>query len=351
MDHTLATVKPLEMLDHLPEGYISRPARMEDLDGVIETINAATRDLIGVDKFTVADYKVDWELPAFNLDTGTRLVLSPDGEVAGIYEFWDIYDPYTRFVVWGRVHPRHEGKGVGSHLLAWVDHCAAQAIEKSPPGARVVLHAFVPSIIQGADALFVDNGYSLIRHSLRMVIDLDGTPPVPDWPTGIKVRSMRVGEEEAQVIRAVRESFKDHWGYIEGSFEEEYERWMHRIHNDEHFDPALWFLAMDGEEIAGISLCWGNAFDDPDMGWVGTLGVRRPWRRRGLGLALLQYSFAEFYRLGKPRAGLGVDAQNLTGAMRLYTKAGMRSDTRHQHSIYEKELRPGVELSTQTVED
>ena len=148
----------------------------------------------------------------------------------------------------------------------------------------------------------------------------------------------------------MRESFKDHWGFVEGSFEEEYERWMHRIRNDEHFDPALWFLAMDGDEIAGMSLCWRSAFDDPDMGWVGTLGVRRPWRRRGLGLALLQHSFGEFYRRGKPRAGLGVDAQNLTGAMRLYTKAGMHSDPRHQHSSYEKELRPGVELSTQAVE-
>ena len=200
MDRTMLNDKILKTRDHLPDGYVSRPARMEDLDAVIETINAATRDLIGVDKFTAADYKVDWELPAFNLDTGTRLVVSPDGQVAGIYEFWDINDPYVRFVVWGRVHPRHEGKGIGSHLLAWIDQRAAQSLEKSPPEARVVLHAFVPTIIQAADALFVDNGYTLVRHSLRMVIDLDGTPPVPQWPAGIKVRSLRVGEEEAQVV-------------------------------------------------------------------------------------------------------------------------------------------------------
>jgi mycothiol synthase len=336
--------------DHLPGGYVSRPATMDDLEAVIETINAATRDLIGVDKFTVEDYKIEWASPAFKLETDTRLVMSPEGQVAGIYEFWDLIDPHVRFGVWGRVHPRHEGKGVGSHLLAWIDQRAARSLEKSPQGARVVLHAFVPSIIQAADALFVDNGYTLVRHSLRMVIDLNGTPPAPQWPQGISVRSLRVGEE-AQVVRAVRESFKDHWGFVEGSFEEEYDRWMHRIQNDPHFDPSLWFLAMDGDEIAGMSLCWSHAYDDPDMGWVGTLGVRRPWRRRGLGLALLQHSFAEFCQLGKPRAGLGVDAQNLTGAMRLYTKAGMRSDPRHQHSIYEKELRPGVDLSTQTVED
>ena len=83
------------------------------------------------------------------------------------------------------------------------------------------------------------------------------------------------------------------------------------------------------------------------MGWVGTLGVLRPWRKSGLGLALLRHSFNEFYRRGKHKVGLGVDAENLTGALRLYQNAGM-----HVHQTfdnYEKELRPGVEISTQTL--
>ncbi len=87
------------------------------------------------------------------------------------------------------------------------------------------------------------------------------------------------------------------------------------------------------------------------MGWVGSLSVRRPWRRRGLGLALLLHSFHALQERGKARVGLGVDAQNLTGATRLYEKAGMHSDPRRQWSVYEKELRPGIELSVQTMED
>ena len=83
------------------------------------------------------------------------------------------------------------------------------------------------------------------------------------------------------------------------------------------------------------------------MGWVATLGVPRPWRKRGIGLALLRHSFNEFYRRGKRKVGLGVDAQSLTGALRLYESAGM-----HVHQTfdqYEKELRPGVEISTQSL--
>jgi ribosomal protein S18 acetylase RimI-like enzyme len=77
------------------------------------------------------------------------------------------------------------------------------------------------------------------------------------------------------------------------------------------------------------------------------LGVRRPWRKRGLGLALLHHSFNEFYRRGKRKVGLGVDAQNLTGALRLYEKAGMHVD--QAYDTYEKELREGTEISVQSL--
>ena len=78
-----------------------------------------------------------------------------------------------------------------------------------------------------------------------------------------------------------------------------------------------------------------------------TLGVRRPWRKRGLGLALLRHSFNEFYRRGKRKVGLGVDAQNLTGALRLYENAGMHVD--QTSDLYEKEMPPGTEISVQSL--
>jgi mycothiol synthase len=62
---------------------------------------------------------------------------------------------------------------------------------------------------------------------------------------------------------------------------------------------------------------------------------------------LLQHSFNEFYWRGKRKVGLGVDAQNLTGALRLYENAGM-----HVHKsfeLYEKELRAGTEISVQSL--
>jgi ribosomal protein S18 acetylase RimI-like enzyme len=104
---------------------------------------------------------------------------------------------------------------------------------------------------------------------------------------------------------------------------------------------------MDEEEVAGICLCRPRSYEDPDLGFINILAVRRPWRKRGLGLALLRHAFNELYRRGKRKAGLGVDAQSLTGALRLYEKAGMY--VHHQFDTYEKEIRAGREISVQSI--
>ena len=117
----------------------------------------------------------------------------------------------------------------------------------------------------------------------------------------------------------------------------------------EAYDPSLWFVAVDGDEIAGVSLCRPHWTEDLQMGWINTLGVRRPWRRQGLGQALLHASFNAFYQRGTLKVGLGVDASSLTGATRLYEKAGML--VFRQNNQFEKEMRPGIELGTTTVEN
>ena len=64
--------------------------------------------------------------------------------------------------------------------------------------------------------------------------------------------------------------------------------------------------------------------------------MRRPWRRRGLGLALLLRSFGQFYERGQRRVALSVDSDNPSGATRLYERAGMRVE--REEVLYEKEL-------------
>lgn len=337
------------MKSTLPPGYHSRPVVMDDLEPTVAMLNEWSKKVLGVESFEASFIGSEWATPGFELERDTRLVLSPDGAVVGYYELWDIDDPHAHVNIWGRVHPAHMGRGIGSHLLEWAEQRGQMAVAQAPEGVRVTLMGHCLSVDEAALDLFRGSGFDLVRYSLRMVVDLNGSPPEPVWPQGITVRTMVVGQDEPAVLQAVRTSFQDHWGYIQRPFEAELARWKHFMETDDIFDPSLWNLALDGDQIVGTALNYPYVDDDHEMGWVGTLGVVREWRRRGLGLALLQHSFQQFHRLGKRRVGLGVDAKSLTGATRLYLKAGMHPDPAREWSIFEKELRPGQELGTQSL--
>lgn len=331
----------------LPVGFTTRPARMEDAEMVVKMYTTYAEDLGGVERHQVSDTLAEWSLPTTNLDQDTLLVFAPDGSLAGYSEFWDITEPYVRKNLWYRIHPDFKDLGIELYLIAWAEDKARLAVHRAPQGARVTLQGHSHAVDKRMQEVYASLGYVHIRTGLLMVIDLNQPPTAPQWPAGIRVQSMVKGKDERRIIRAVYDSFSDHWGFVPEPFEAYLERYLHFMNQNADLDPALWFMALDDNEVAGISLCYQESHNDPQMGWVATLGVCRPWRKRGLGLALLQHSFCELYHLGKRQVGLNVDADSLTGATRLYEKAGMRSDPAHAHLFYEKELRPGVELSLQ----
>jgi ribosomal protein S18 acetylase RimI-like enzyme len=156
-------------------------------------------------------------------------------------------------------------------------------------------------------------------------------------------------EELPALVHAHRNSFCDHWGHVAVPFEQELKEWEYWIRNDPDFDETLTFLAVAGEQIAGYASCDPKHSEDPAMGYVGVLGVTRPWRRRGIALALLRHTFREFKKRGQRRVCLGVDAASLTGAVDLYKAAGMTVSI--QTNALEKELRAGEDLSLQALSE
>jgi mycothiol synthase len=172
-------------------------------------------------------------------------------------------------------------------------------------------------------------GWRPIRHSFQMRIELDGNVPEPAWAKGLTLRNLQRGDEE-RLYEANMDAFADHWDFRRQLFED-----WHSYTVDHHgFDPTLYWLVEDDDEIAGFSVNSWHSSGDPQFGWIGILGVRPPWRRRGLATALLQHSFRDFRSRGATRVGLGVDGENTTGAVRLYERAGMQVARRND--TYEK---------------
>ena len=330
----------------IPGGYTVRPASMADVEEAVRLFNLYSHWQSGADITNVEEIRREWSEPEYIPEENILTIWNPQGEMVGYIEFYDKGDPHAQLFCWGVVHPEHHGKGLGGFLLEWVVERARQNVPLAPEGARVALHQSFPDNNPGAAQLFKEHGFHHIRSFYRMRIDLNEPPAQPVIPAGITIRAIQPGEERV-AIQTAYDAFRDHWGFAEEPFENYFQRWEHHLQNNPDYDPSLFFIAMAGDEAAGVSLCYDKIGEDPDMGWVGTLGVRRAWRKRGLGLALLHHSFGEFYRRGKPRAGLGVDASSLTGAVRLYERAGMRQ--MRTYTTSELELRPGKDLLTREI--
>ncbi|HET7142870.1 MAG TPA: GNAT family N-acetyltransferase, partial [Anaerolineales bacterium] len=234
----------------------------------------------------------------------------------------------------GYVHPDFKGLGIGTSLLHAIEIRAREEMKLAKPDLRVFIHSSIDNKDEDGQIVHKTEGYSPIRFHWRMEIKLKDAPPAPIWPEGVELRPFVKDEHAIAVWQAQNESFRDHWGSHDVTFEE----FCHSRFDDPEYDPALWAIAWDADQVAGISI---NRFR-MGIGWIRSLGVRQPWRKKGLGLALLQHSFGEFYKRGKPTIGLGVDASNPTGATRLYQRAGMYVAS--EFVTFEKELRTGRSL-------
>ena len=331
-------------LTALKAGYRVRPCRLDDVEAVVGMMNACAIKVIGQADETVEQVRADWQRPDFDQASSQRVVIAPDDQIVawaevhdaeGVVIFTDLF-----------VHPDYENEGIGEYLIAWVDARARESIDKAPAGSRVVLRAYSYSADKDVwySALLKHSGMQLIRHSWHMELKLDAPPAAPEWPEGISLKVFDESIDKRDVFAVRRTAFQDQFGHVDRPFEEEYAEWLHRWVGEGSFEPALWFLAMDGATIAAVCLCRPSFNGEEDRGWVSSLGVLRAYRRRGIGEALLLTAFDAFYTMGKKRVGLGVDASSLTGAATLYKRVGMQ--VAKQFDLYEKELRSGVDLTT-----
>lgn len=323
----------------LPPHLTVRAPIRDDLPAIHALIQASDLDVFGRLDYSEQELRHEWGLDGFNPASDAWVIALPDGQFVGYAHI--SHRNHFRMFGMGVTHPDLYHQGIGSTLLNLMEERAREHIPLAPAEARVYLQVGIAGDHEPTVRLMADHGYTKVRRFSRMQILMDEPPPAPIWPEGIVIRTMVPGQDERAIWDAMEESFSDHWGHTPETFE----HWMDRHKEPGSLIPDLQFLAMAGDTVAGAALCMYIE----DFGWVSTLGVRRLWRKHGLGLALLYHAFGEFYHRGTKEVGLGVDAQSLTGATRLYERAGMHPLV--HYDAYEKELRSGVELAVQSLEN
>jgi mycothiol synthase len=312
-----------------PDGYTVRAATWDDLAAVAKLVRVIDVADFGVPDLTPGMLRDMWSNPALDLAADVWIVMPAGGGEPVAYGWILGQDRHRKIEGWGVVHPDHRGLGLEEFNLDRFEARADDHAALAPPDGPVVVHNEVTEPDRLGHELLERRGYRLVRHFWEMEAPLGDDLRPPHEVPGIAIRTFVKGADDRSVYEAHQESFSEHWGWVRRPFEE----WAQHRLEGAAFDPGLWFLAVDGDEVAGVLM--GMVFDGKP--WVGTLGVRKPWRGRGIGEALLRRSFLEFRRRGHDHVALGVDAANETGANALYERVGMH--VTHQFDEYEKRLR------------
>jgi mycothiol synthase len=331
----------------LPPGFVSRPVRPDaDTQSILELLEAASIAEYGVPDVDERMIREAHKLPAFEAERDSLLILDAEGRAAAIAEFHDTDEVHVAPFLLVRVRPDQASTAVPAVALAWAAERAPANARLAPEGARVAMHTDLAAVNRPTVEALDRAGWHHERTNWTMEIDLQAAAPLPEpaWPEGINVRSADLERDARAIHETEADAFSDHYGYVPQPFEQ----WFHFRTRFFKAEPELWILAMDGDQIAGMALCSSQRIGQPDLGWISTLGVRRPWRRRGLALAILHHAFRLLTARGATRAGLGVDSQSLTGATRLYEKAGMR--VVRETLEYELLVRDGRDLRTVSLE-
>lgn len=311
---------------NLPDIFTYRVPTMEDVEAVAALANEIAYPLIGRGAIESPQYLLNtWFGPeqdySQSLEGKYLLVVAPDNSLVAYLESENELD-LDEGLFWFNIliHPDHTSESLFNALRIQAEAWGQAQVEAYPQGNyQFVTQAWAQDHIY--DAYIKRAGYEVIRLWKRMDITLDAPPPPPHLDNGFMIRPYRRGEDDHKIFEAWREAMADDWGTTTDLTFEEF--MFYKVSHETEQDLSLWQFAVHGDEIAGFTIARWERQGDPDAGHIRDVGVRRAYRRQGVGLALLHATFGEFHRQGKRRVSLGVDGMNANGANQLYERAGM----------------------------
>ena len=303
----------------------------DDLEAIVRVDNAENEADAIPGRVSLGELRARYAHPSEHFDATRDVVVAEvDGGLVafGSVDWIDTTDGELReYRMGGAVDPAWRRRGIGTtvfeHNLRRVREIAAgHSTER-----RGVLGAWTGERQPGAIRLLERAGFGVVRYFFDMVRPtLDDVPDVP-LPDGLQVRPI-TPDLYRQLWDADVEAFQDHWGGFDSS-----DAALQRYLDSPEFDPRLWVIAFDGDEIAGgvINGIYPeeNAALGVQRGWLDSVFTRRRWRRRGLARALIARALVLLRERGMTSAVLGVDAENPSGALGLYESVGFAAAERY----------------------
>jgi mycothiol synthase len=323
----------------MAQEIVLRNYRPGDLEALVALINGSDEydQLERATTLEEMEHEMSW--PNYKPETDCFLA-HKNGRLVGYADFFfrhGIDGGDNVFYTWGIVHPRWRRLGVGRRLMEALRRRAEARLDEIEEG-RVYMQASGRDVEAGRLALFEGLGMERVRYFVNMVRPIDNGLPAVEVPAGYRLRTFDPARDVETVWKMDVEAFQDHWGWS-GFPLEEFRHWIEKP----HFRPELWLLAEEEASGRPAGICLNEI--DPDWiaqtgrqeGYVNTLAVLRDHRQQGLGTALLAQGLRTLRRAGMESAHLSSDAENLTGALRIYERLGFR--TRKTTLAYRQVLR------------
>lgn len=310
-------------------GLHTRPYEPSDAAAFTDLMNTIEVAGGGRAAFT-ADETVAWVKAIVGEPaTDTRLTFDEGGTLVAAGIVSTPPEGGFRVDMMGGVHPDRLGQGLGRELLAWQYARATEIHDAVAPQAQWQAELGTLLGEETAPRLYRRFDFAPVRYFFDMVADTAAASPDAALPAGL--RSVQPGDVDPNALfEAHMEAFTDHWGFQRGT----YQRFRALVLDNESFRPDLSRVALDGDEIAGYLLGYDDA--DPERLYIGQIGTRRPWRGKGLASALIAEALEAAGKAGFARACLGVDAENPTGALGVYERAGFERE--HSFVAYRRPI-------------
>jgi len=309
-----------------PSGYILRRPGAGEAAAIQAILDASETADTGERRRHDADVANEWRNPRCRPDEDWWVAVAPGGELAAVGWVWR--QTAVEITADHYVHPAHRGLGLGELMLDAIEARAAEMSSPTPNGAPRSLLVWSEDSDVVRRASLERRGFAAIRQYFEMAIGLEGDLEMPVWPAGIVARGFRPGTDDEAVYRADQEAFAEHHLYEPRPYEE----WRLFHVDAPDVDLSSSWLAWDGDQLAGFAL----QFAGDEGAIIGDLAVRKAWRGRGVGHALLLTAFRSLRDRGHAVARLYVDALNVTNAVRVYEAAGMHVSRRFD--VLEKPL-------------